>query len=119
MRGMGKTIKGVYYLVNEKAMKVIDTLRGNVSNESTRNLSDEKKFMMAASELQIPIEVEKASKSRNTISIWHKRLGHVPIERLGKFEDLKEFDLHKAEECPTCPVAKFTKLLFMASTHRA
>lgn len=119
VRGIGKAVKGVYYLVNEKLMKLIDALRGNVRIERTRNVSKSKKAMMAANELQIPTEVEKVSKPRNMTGIWHKRLGHAPIERTGKIEGLKGFDLHKAEECLTCPVAKFTKLAFKASTHRA
>lgn len=52
-----------------------------------------------------------------SISIWHRRLGHMPIasiQRRGQFVH------HKVDKsnglCPVCPLARQTKLPFPTST---
>uniref|UniRef100_A0A803KNI3 Integrase catalytic domain-containing protein n=1 Tax=Chenopodium quinoa TaxID=63459 RepID=A0A803KNI3_CHEQI len=48
-----------------------------------------------------------------------KRLGHAPMTKIKKIEELKEIDNKCEDICMTCPAAKFTKLPYTLSSSRA
>uniref|UniRef100_A0A803LR03 Uncharacterized protein n=1 Tax=Chenopodium quinoa TaxID=63459 RepID=A0A803LR03_CHEQI len=52
-------------------------------------------------------------------TLWHQRLGHAPMTKIRKIEDLKGIDKRCEDVCLTCPVAKFTKLPYILRNSRA
>ncbi|CAM8984340.1 unnamed protein product [Rhodiola kirilowii] len=55
-----------------------------------------------------------------TTAVWHRRMGHLPINKLKKmFSNIstqsKDCDLH----CPVCPMTKQTRLVFPSSVHKS
>lgn len=107
IKGIGKAVSGLYYLVNAEMSKIMKMM--NTSNV---------KAMSASSSLQMPDIISDAPKSSNTI-LWHQRLGHAPLAKLKKIEQLKGLDEHNTDICLTCPMAKFTKLPYQLSESRA
>ena len=53
---------------------------------------------------------------KNDVSLWHRRLGHVPFARLSQVSGIKATqDKNDMDVCIACPLAKHTHLPFLAS----
>ncbi|KAL2905899.1 Retrovirus-related Pol polyprotein from transposon RE1 [Bienertia sinuspersici] len=115
VRGVDRAVRGVYYLINQPVKQVLNKL-----TKYTKVVMKEGKEVNIAGngELSVPTVVDK-QKKQNLTTLWHKRLGHAPLERINKIEGLKGFNKENEEECITCAVAKFTKQPFRAHMSRA
>lgn len=51
-------------------------------------------------------------------NLWHRRLGHAPLERINKISGLDGFDKGDKDICITCPTVKLTKLPYKLSNSR-
>ena len=51
------------------------------------------------------------------LDVWHKRLGHAPIDIIRRHESLKNLRSTSHSHCTVCPLAKHTKLPFPVSSH--
>lgn len=108
VKGIGRAVRGVYHLLNQPVKKILQQLKqGRIPATEA---------ITASSELSVPAEVGHKEKRLNMTTLWHKRLGHAPIDRI---KHIKGFDSNKEEVCLTCPLAKFTKLPFKPSQSRA
>ncbi|XP_070002185.1 uncharacterized protein [Nicotiana sylvestris] len=66
----------------------------------------------------------ETEQSSINLGVWHQRLGHLPMEVIKRISKLKQhFKKDSSEvaclDCPVCPLARQTKLLFPVSTSRA
>ena len=57
-------------------------------------------------------------KHTSLYEVWHKRLGHAPIQKLAHIPELKQGAVEN-KVCVTCPMAKFTKLTYPVSTSKS
>lgn len=90
LRGMGEIYNGLYYL----------TQVGTIPHK--------------AQCLQV-----ESTKHDDQLGLWHQRLGHTPTQKLQLISGIKN-QLRGADlVCLTCPMAKFTKLLFSQSNSQA
>lgn len=117
VRGVGRAVKGVYYLINESVEQILKNLSRYV--KQWRKESKATGLATAASsELLVTPSVEKQHKVNHT-TLWHHRLGHAPLARIKQISGRKGVNEGREEECLTCPVAKFTRPSFKKSLSRA
>ncbi|KAL2930592.1 hypothetical protein RDABS01_036002 [Bienertia sinuspersici] len=118
VRGIGRFVKGVYYLVTEPVSKITDRLARYVDSwKKERSVSVEQ--LSSNIEQDSLTDVNRNKAKKNMTQVWHQRLGHAPVERLKKIEELKGFHSSNAGDCIVCPLAKFTRLPFKLSKNRA
>ncbi|KAG8483501.1 hypothetical protein CXB51_023279 [Gossypium anomalum] len=55
----------------------------------------------------------------NSISLWHARLGHVPVNKLNRLSFFHNLPINKDFTCSICPMARQSKLPFPPSVSRA
>ncbi|XP_040937219.1 uncharacterized protein [Gossypium hirsutum] len=55
----------------------------------------------------------------NSISLWHARLGHVPVNKLHRLSFFHNLPINKDFTCSVCPMARQSKLPLPTSVSRA
>ncbi|XP_056697640.1 uncharacterized protein [Spinacia oleracea] len=63
--------------------------------------------------------VGNASSGTDLYDLWHHRLGHAPKSKLRYIPCVQPYVKDKTHTCITCPMSKFTKLLFSLSDSHA
>lgn len=87
VRGLGKSMDGLYYLVNESVQHLIKKVKNAGVSEVKASKKCYVKAMNAQTQLKIPVVVKNCQSVRKT-TLWHQRLGHAPLERLSKIAGL-------------------------------
>uniref|UniRef100_A0A803MGK3 Uncharacterized protein n=1 Tax=Chenopodium quinoa TaxID=63459 RepID=A0A803MGK3_CHEQI len=110
IRGIGKAENGLYYLINEPMQDVIKKL-------AELKKHSEKVALQATSTMTLLGTVKNVNKLSEP-TLWHQRLGHAPMTKIRKIEELKGVEKKCEDVCLTCPAAKFTKLPYSLSESR-
>ncbi|KAL2902613.1 Retrovirus-related Pol polyprotein from transposon TNT 1-94 [Bienertia sinuspersici] len=119
IRGVGRALNGLYYLVEEPLERIMEKLKnGTLESNSEQEGLMENQAMNATGGVNIPGTVWKSTRMSPT-TLWHHRLGHAPIAKMKRIEGLKGLNVNSKEECLTCPLGKFTKLPYKISKSRA
>ncbi|KAL2945484.1 Retrovirus-related Pol polyprotein from transposon TNT 1-94 [Bienertia sinuspersici] len=111
--GVGKSIKGIYYMINQTMSEIL----GNLRKDAERRIR--KEGLVANTEIEVPENVPKPIRKDYSLSVWHRRLGHAPPERIKKITGLKDALKDDYQECLVCPAAKFTRKSFDQSYSKA
>lgn len=85
VRGVGKAVKGVYYLINEPLNIMIVKLRNSIMEYKDKNDEGSRRTdhtAAANTELKVPTTVEANKKKIKLTTIWHCRLGYAPLDRI-------------------------------------
>lgn len=115
IKGVGKTYKGLYYLVDKDMSSI---LKSGSEAIVTDHSSKEIKAMCAKSVVQVPSVITNM-KPMSEETLWHHRLGHAPMSKIKKIDELKNVRNSSGDVCVICPQAKFTKLKYQRSDSRA
>ncbi|KAL2904103.1 Retrovirus-related Pol polyprotein from transposon TNT 1-94 [Bienertia sinuspersici] len=119
IKGVGRAVNGLYYLVEEPLEKIMEKLKnGTLSVQNMKANLKHNQAMNATEKQSLPGTIWKDTKLSQT-ALWHHRLGHAPLSKIKKIEGLKGFDGNSGEVCLTCPLGKFTKLPYKLSRSRA
>ncbi|GKA56069.1 retrovirus-related pol polyprotein from transposon TNT 1-94 [Tanacetum coccineum] len=103
--GLGSMKKGLYHLVNVTHDK-IDFVVSKLMQDSMQKFS-----LSALGNLKFDNKVP-----RDSYGLWHHRLGHVSDTKLKCMNDLPVSLIKtSSDNCLSCPMAKFTKLLYSLS----
>uniref|UniRef100_A0A803LMX4 Retroviral polymerase SH3-like domain-containing protein n=1 Tax=Chenopodium quinoa TaxID=63459 RepID=A0A803LMX4_CHEQI len=86
--------------------------------EMKRESCKMKVALNTSSAVTIPGTVKNVSKM-SIPTLWHQRLGHAPMTKIKKIEELRGVDNKCEGICIICPAAKFTKLPYTLSNSRA
>ena len=98
VRGVGKVINGLYYLVT-------NTDASNTCLAANTSMSHE---------TQTPNKLHNPQ----AMELWHHRLGYAPLSKLKYIPQILQFIKQQARVCVTCPLTKFQKLPFSLSNSR-
>lgn len=110
IRGVGKEENGLYYLINNPLQQILSDLKKIMSQHNTETHGG--KAMNADTTLtmfDLPATISNAASLSET-TLWHHRLGHAPLKKIGTIPSLTGFVDKCNKVCLTCPMAKFTKL---------
>jgi len=104
VKGIGKEDHGLYILTrgpNQAPRKLV--------NSSMSSRSHSHSTSVAKSIVLPSLHCESAD-------VWHKRLGHAPIDIIKRHKSLSALSSKDNSHCTVCPLAKHTKLPFPLST---
>ncbi|XP_074347279.1 uncharacterized protein LOC141686120 [Apium graveolens] len=110
VQGIGRAINGLYYLINHFAQAVPAKWLRN-GNVNSGNVPTTNSAVNNSSQSSV-IE-------RNSLELWHNRLGHAPVEKIKQIKAITAIGAHQNKVCVTCPLSKFTKLPFSLSDSHA
>lgn len=118
--GVEKCTNGLYYLLNEPVQKTLADLNHLIKSPYTRTITKttNKNALNSSSYHNLPSTLTHVPTLSKT-TLWHYRLGHAPMSRIGKIKELDIKENNESEICITCPLAKFTKLPYPTSEARA
>lgn len=117
MKGVGKTVNGLYYLLNESIDEVINHLKVQAL-EKLHGKKERHGGKAMNSQLQIPAVISNITPV-NAVTLWHQRLGHGSLTRISKISGLIGLIETNSDICVTYPIAKFTKMSYKKNTSRA
>ncbi|KAL2899101.1 Retrovirus-related Pol polyprotein from transposon RE1, partial [Bienertia sinuspersici] len=101
IRGVGRALNGLYYLVEEPLERIMERLKnGTLVSKNEQERITENQAMNVAGGVNVPGTVWKNTRMSPT-TLWHHRLGHAPIAKIKRIEGLKDFDANSKEECLT------------------
>lgn len=104
MKGIGKEDYGLYVLTSRSIIQAMEDA------PTTRNLSSVPKSLT----------VNTTEYTRINVALWHRRLGHIPLDILKKVSEFQSVKFDDTEHhCTVCLVAKQTRLPFPLSTSTA
>ncbi|KAL2935935.1 Retrovirus-related Pol polyprotein from transposon TNT 1-94 [Bienertia sinuspersici] len=115
VKGIGRAERGLYILLDGS----VSAVRREMAEEKTKR--EQAEVDMRANTVD-DVVVPGSIKMKNKVSeemLWHQRLGHAPLDRIQKIEELKEKVKNCNEECLICPQAKFTRQPYLRSNSRA
>lgn len=96
MKEIGKETEGLYILRLQEAESYTEKALAVSKSES--------------------IDTDLKNKGEDNISLWHRRLGHVPPMILKKLFTIKHDNcVNVVKNCHVCPLAKHTRLPFPSS----
>ncbi|XP_019257833.1 PREDICTED: uncharacterized protein LOC109236058 [Nicotiana attenuata] len=113
VKGIGREEHGLYILRGSTSIAN--------SSQPTNKCANTTNEVLAASASDASMFPPASSTSSRThvssiCSLWHKRLGHAPIDVIKKIEALNELATGVlSQPCTVCPVAKQTKMPFQLS----
>ncbi|XP_075097846.1 uncharacterized protein LOC142175166 [Nicotiana tabacum] len=97
VRGIGKEDEGLYIYISGN--KYQTNGGGNNNLDSGRSFVNTIKY------------------DSSSVSLWHRRLGHVPLDVLGKLKCFQHLKCNSdTKQCIVCPIAKKIRLPFPLST---
>jgi len=96
------------YFLKDQPLNGVDIRMENI----IKNLleSDKEKLLVAGA--------ADGSKVPESYEVWHKRLGHAPLNKLKQLSNA-QLSVTENKVCVTCPMAKFTRHPFQPSTSRS
>ncbi|XP_057252283.1 retrovirus-related Pol polyprotein from transposon RE1 isoform X1 [Beta vulgaris subsp. vulgaris] len=112
--GVRKVMKGLYYLIDEPVIDILQNIRGRLLTEGDSSTC----HALNATQLDVPASIDQGRKTSDTF-LWHMRLGHAPLRMISQIDSLKGFIKYECDTCVVCPLAKFTRLSFPISVSRA
>ncbi|KAL2900777.1 Retrovirus-related Pol polyprotein from transposon TNT 1-94 [Bienertia sinuspersici] len=118
VKGIGRAKRGLYIYLDDT---VSTTVGGVIDVVKKGEMDDRKMTVNAATELSkmdIPGSIKLDNPLRKEM-LWHQRLGHAPMERIKKIEELKGKVKECGEHCLICPQEKFSKLPYGHNKSRA
>ena len=105
--GVGREHRGLYFL-KDQPLNGVDIRMENI----IKNLleSEKEKLLVAGA--------ANGSKVLESYEVWHKRLGHAPLNNLKQLPNV-QLRVTENKVCVTCPMAKFTRQPFQPSISRS
>jgi len=76
-----------------------------------------KEGLSSLAPVQSPTSSANSIGSSESISLWHRRLGHAPLDVIKWSSSISLTDVATSNPCTVCPLAKQSKLSFPLSTH--
>lgn len=123
VKGIGKVVKGLYYLLNElvctlTSLKHSKNITKPSSLTNTTIIFPKKALTAATSCTNIPTNLTQVP-TLSTPTLWHHRLEHAPMSKIEKIDEIHMGKHSDSEVCLTCPLSKFTKLPYLVSQSKA
>ncbi|XP_019252665.1 PREDICTED: uncharacterized protein LOC109231458 [Nicotiana attenuata] len=114
VKGIGKEDKGLYLLQGKSLLGGIFNHDPAQQRNKSVQQEPEVKSVYKSTRSENKSACMASEQSESSI-LWHKRLGHAPIDVIKKYTTLKDLKDHHTH-CTVCPLAKQTKLPYKLST---